>query len=107
MNPTPIDEDLVRDALRQVLDPEAGMNIVDLGLVYGIQVTEADGVQLQITMTSAACPMAEMILDEAQAAVEAVLPPATPVVVELVWDPPWTPERMSGFAREHFGWSPR
>ena len=79
MNPTPIDEDLVRDALRQVLDPEAGMNIVDLGLVYGIQVTEADGVQLQITMTSAACPMAEMILDEAQAAVEAVLPPATPV----------------------------
>ena len=103
---TTIDEDQVRDALRQVLDPEAGMNIVDLGLVYGILVVDGE-VQVQITMTSAACPMAEMIIDEAQAAIEATLPQGTPVAVELVWDPPWTPERMSGLAREHFGWAPR
>jgi metal-sulfur cluster biosynthetic enzyme len=103
----PIDEDQVRDALRQVLDPEAGMNIVDLGLVYGVQVSDDAGVSVQITMTSAACPMAEMIVDDAQAAIESALPQGTPVQVELVWDPPWTPDRMSGFAREHFGWARR
>lgn len=99
-----IDEGLVRDALCGVMDPEAGMNIVDLGLVYGIQ-AGPEGVQVQITMTSAACPMADMILDEVHAAIVGVVPASTPVDVELVWDPPWTPDRMSGFAREHFGWA--
>ena len=98
------DEDTVREALRRVIDPEAGMNIVELGLVYGVDVSDA-GVQVQMTMTSAACPMAEMIVDEARAAVQAVLPATVPIEVELVWDPPWTPERMSDFAREHFGWN--
>jgi metal-sulfur cluster biosynthetic enzyme len=96
-------EDEVRDALRQVLDPEAGMNIVDLGLVYGID-TAAQAVKVQLTMTSAACPMADMIVDEVHAALEGALPAGTEVEVEMVWDPPWTPERMSDFAREHFGW---
>jgi metal-sulfur cluster biosynthetic enzyme len=99
-------EDGVRDALRAVLDPEAGMNIVDLGLVYGIEVSD-QGVKVQMTMTSAACPMADMIVDDVHAALEGALPPGTPVEVEMVWDPPWTPDRMSGFAREHFGWAPR
>ena len=102
-----VDEDAVRDALRQVFDPEAGMNIVDLGLVYAIEPSEGDGVRVQLTMTSAACPMAEMIVDEAHGAVAAALPRDTPVEIELVWDPPWTPERMSDFARDHFGWTPR
>lgn len=100
-----VDEDLVRDALRQVMDPEAGMNIVDLGLVYGIEVGEA-GVNVQLTLTSAACPMADMIGDDAHAALKGALPPDTPVDIEMVWDPPWTPERMSGLARDHFGWAP-
>lgn len=99
-------EDTVRDALRSVIDPEAGLNIVDLGLVYGIAVTDA-GVAVEITMTSAACPMAEMIVADAHAAVTTALPAGTPVAVDLVWDPPWTPERMSGLAREQFGWAPR
>jgi metal-sulfur cluster biosynthetic enzyme len=103
---TPVDEDTVRDALRSVLDPEAGMNIVDLGLIYGIDATDA-GVTVQMTMTSAACPMADMIVDDVHAALEGALPKDTPVEVEMVWDPPWTPDRMSGFAREHFGWAPR
>jgi metal-sulfur cluster biosynthetic enzyme len=98
------DEDAVREALRSVVDPEAGMNIVELGLVYGVDVSEA-GVQVQMTMTSAACPMAEMIVDDVHAALETVVPSSVPVEVELVWDPPWTPERMSDFAREHFGWN--
>jgi metal-sulfur cluster biosynthetic enzyme len=101
-----IDEDTVREALRAVMDPEAGMNVVDLGLVYGIE-TGADGVRVEITMTSAACPMADAILDEARGAIESSLPAGTPVEVALVWDPPWTPERMSGFARDFFGWGPK
>ena len=105
--PMPIDEDCVRDALRGVLDPEAGMNIVDLGLVYGIGPADDGGVQVQLTMTSAACPMADMIIDSVHDALAGALGADTPVTIETVWDPPWTPERMSDFAREHFGWAPR
>ncbi|MBS0304699.1 MAG: metal-sulfur cluster assembly factor [Proteobacteria bacterium] len=99
----PATEDTVRDALRMVMDPEAGMNIVDLGLVYGIEASGA-GVRVEMTMTSAACPMADMIVDDAYKALEGALPADTPIDIELVWDPPWTPELMSGLAREQFGW---
>ncbi len=98
-----IDESAVYDALRTVEDPEAGMNIVDLGLVYGVAASEA-AVIVDLTMTTAACPMADMIADEARAAVSAIAPPATAIDVRLVWDPPWTPERMSDAARARFGW---
>jgi metal-sulfur cluster biosynthetic enzyme len=101
---TPLDDDAIREALRQVDDPEAGMNIVDLGLVYGIDV--ADGaVRIDLTMTTAACPMADMLVDQARDVVTAIVPPGTAVDVQLVWDPPWTPDKMTGIAREHFGWS--
>jgi metal-sulfur cluster biosynthetic enzyme len=100
----PIEEDRVREALRAVIDPEAGMNIVDLGLVYGIQVGDDGAVTLQLTMTSAACPMADMIVDNVHDALAGALGAGVPVTVELVWEPPWTPERMSDFARAHFGW---
>lgn len=99
------DNDAVRDALRQVDDPEAGMNIVDLGLVYGIDIA-ADAVRVEITMTTAACPMADVIVDRVHAVLESIAPPGTAIVVRLVWDPPWTPDRMSGVAKEHFGWTP-
>jgi metal-sulfur cluster biosynthetic enzyme len=98
-----IDDDAIREALRQVDDPEAGMNIVDLGLVYGIELGEA-GVRVAMTMTTAACPMTEMIVEQVREVVTAAVPQGTAVDVELVWDPPWTPDRMSGIAREHFGW---
>ena len=101
------DEDAVRDALRQVLDPEVGMNIVDLGLVYGIEEAAGGGVHLQLTMTSAACPMADMIMDQARDAIAGAIGCDTPVEIELVWDPPWTPDKMSDFARDQFGWAPR
>ena len=95
----------VREALRQVDDPEAGMNIVDLGLVYSVEVGERT-VRVDVTMTTAACPLAEMIVDEARGVVSAVVPEGTAIDVRLVWDPPWTPDRMSGIAKEHFGWTP-
>jgi metal-sulfur cluster biosynthetic enzyme len=103
MTTTHVDEEQVLESLRHVDDPEAGMNIVDLGLVYGVEALP-HGVKVTMTMTSAACPMADMIVDQVHEAVRAVVPHHIEVDVELVWDPPWTPDRMSGIARERFGW---
>jgi len=98
------DDDAVREALRGVDDPEAGMNIVDLGLVYGIEVAP-DSVHVDLTMTTAACPMADMITEQVRSAITAIVPEGTAVDVRLVWDPPWTPDKMTGIAKEHFGWT--
>jgi metal-sulfur cluster biosynthetic enzyme len=95
--------DALREALRRVIDPEVGVNIVDLGLVYAIETTER-GVRVQLTMTSPACPLGEGIVAEAESALRACVPRETPVEVILVWDPPWTPERMSDAARSILGW---
>jgi len=96
-------EESIRDALREVLDPEAGWNIVDLGLVYGIEVSERK-IHVRITMTSMACPLGDVILESARAAIHAAAPGVPDIEVELVWDPPWNPGMMSGIARGHFGW---
>ncbi len=98
------DEESVREALRQVDDPEAGMNIVDLGLVYEVEVA-VDRVCVDMTMTTAACPMADMLVAQARRVVAAIVPVGTAVEVRLVWDPPWTPEMMTGIAKTHFGWT--
>ena len=97
-------EEDVRQALKTVEDPEAGMSVLDLGLVYRIEV-EAGRVQVDMTMTSPACPAADYIVDEAAAAIRAAAPDGTDVTVRLVWDPPWTPERMSAEAQQRFGWT--
>ena len=96
-------EETVREALRSVDDPEAGMNIVELGLVYGIDV-EADRVRVRMTMTSAACPMGDYLTEAARDAVLRAYPQLGLVDVELVWEPMWTPEMMSEEARNFFGW---
>ncbi len=93
----------LREALTQVLDPEVGVNIVDLGLVYDIRL--ADGrLEVDLTMTTPACPMGSMIAGEARDVLAAQLPAGTTIEVRLVWDPPWEPAMMSAQAREHFGW---
>lgn len=97
------DVESLREALRQVLDPEIGVNIIDLGLVYGIDITP-EQVKITMTMTSPACPMADMIIDDIDAVLDVVLPEHYRVAVELVWDPPWSPEMMKPEARRHFGW---
>jgi len=94
----------VREALRSVEDPEAGMNIVDLGLVYAIN-AQPGRVRVEMTMTSPACPVGPYLVDEAEAAVRAAASDGTEVQVDLVWEPPWTPERMSPEARGRFGWA--
>ena len=96
-------EDDVTAALRSVEDPEAGMSVLDLGLVYAIEI-EAGKVRVDMTMTSPACPAADYLVDEAAAAIRAIAPEGTDVDVRLVWEPPWTPERMSAEAKERFGW---
>ncbi len=98
-----MDEKEVMQALKDVEDPEAGMSIVDLGLVYGVQAAPGR-VRVQMTMTSPACPAAPFLVDEATASIRALAPAAIDVQVELVWDPPWTPERMSVEAQQRFGW---
>ena len=98
-----MNEDDVKAALRSVEDPEAGMSVLDLGLVYAIEL-EAGKVRIDMTMTSPACPAADYIVDEAAAAIRAIAPEGTDVDVRLVWEPPWTPERMSAEAKERFGW---
>ncbi|HEY3076815.1 MAG TPA: metal-sulfur cluster assembly factor [Burkholderiales bacterium] len=94
----------LRSALASVEDPEAGMNILDLGLVYSI-VAEPGRVHVDMTMTSPACPVASYLVDEAGAALRDIVPEGTDVQVELVWEPPWTPDRMSAEAQTRFGWS--
>lgn len=96
-------EQTLRAALRQVVDPEAGMNIVDLGLVYSVRIG-ANRVEVDLTMTTPACPMGAMIVDEARALLRRQLPAEKEVVVNLVWEPPWSPSMMSEHARRHFGW---
>jgi metal-sulfur cluster biosynthetic enzyme len=96
-------ESEVREALRYVIDPEVGVNVVDLGLVYRIAVSE-EAVQIDITMTSPACPMGEMILDDVREVVDALTPAGMAIDVNLVWEPPWDPSKMSDAARRVLGW---
>lgn len=92
-------------ALRRVIDPEVAMDIVDVGLVYGLRVPQDGGpVHVRMTMTSAACPVTDMLVEEVQAELSAALPGEPEVEVELVWDPPWTSERLSVNARRFMGW---
>jgi metal-sulfur cluster biosynthetic enzyme len=100
----PAEGDIIREALRQVIDPEVGVNIVDLGLVYRID-RDASGVRIELTMTSPACPMGDLLLDEAHEAAAAATPAGLPVDIELVWEPPWEPAMMSDAAREILGWA--
>ena len=96
-------EDEIRDALRSVVDPEVGLNVVDLGLVYGV-VASSEHIGVRMTMTTPVCPLSETIVESARAAIRAAAPQVPDISIDLVWDPPWNPGMMSEFARDHFGW---
>lgn len=97
------DADALRDALRQVDDPELGIDIVSLGLVAAVRVLPGR-IELDLIPTSPSCPMGEQLVDDAATALEAVVPSGCIVDVGLVDEPAWTPERMSAVARVRFGW---
>jgi len=99
-------QESVLEALRQVIDPELGVNIVDLGLVYLVQLS-TDRLSVDMTMTTAACPMAEFLRNEAQQALETAFPSLKQIDVNLVWDPPWSPDKISETARQLLGWKPQ
>ena len=81
------------------------MNIVDLGLIYRIDAADnGNAVTIEMTMTSPACPMGEMIVEEVEAVLRELLPESVQADVRLVWSPPWSPVLMSEEARKHFGW---
>ena len=96
-------DDAVRDILRQVIDPEVGMNIVDLGLIYRIEPT-SDRLLIEMTMTSPACPLGGMIVDQVKAALAPALPAGCVADVRLVSEPAWQVSMMSEAGKRHFGW---
>ncbi|MCW2241504.1 metal-sulfur cluster assembly factor [Azospirillum canadense] len=93
----------VRRALRTVDDPEVGLNIVDLGLVYAIHASR-QSVHADITLTTPTCPLGETVVDHARTAIAQALPNVADVTVRLVWEPRWTPAMMSSHARKQLGW---
>ena len=99
-----LDSERVYEVLRTVLDPELGVNVVDLGLVYSVEVTP-EGVFVAMTMTTAACPLGEHLRETAHAAVSRLAGAEIPVDVRLVWDPPWSPSMMSEQAKSMLGHS--
>jgi metal-sulfur cluster biosynthetic enzyme len=99
----PFDHEAVRTLLRRVVDPEVGANIVDLGLIYGIA-EEGNTLRIEMTMTSPACPMGDMILDDMHRELEPALAPECEVDIRLVWEPPWEPSMMNERTKAHFGW---
>ena len=98
---TPVSEDTVLRALRKVKDPEAGINIVDLGLVYDVSIDQGK-VDVKMTLTSPACPAGPQIMGDADDTIR-TLEGVRDVRIELVWDPYWTPERIDPKVRAFFG----
>jgi metal-sulfur cluster biosynthetic enzyme len=95
------DDDILA-ALKAVIDPELGINIVDLGLVYRAE-RFGGVIAVRMTMTTPSCPLGEMLLDEVRAVLQKQFPQAADISVELVWDPPWSAELMSPAARAQLG----
>ena len=96
-----VDQEIVRESLKGILDPELGLNIVDLGLIYDIEIQDGD-VQVAFTLTAMGCPIGPMIGEQIQETVMA-LPGGKTVSAELVFDPPWDPSLMNEDLREELG----
>ncbi len=95
------DEEQVTDALREVYDPEIGINIVDLGLVYGAEVQDGT-VDVKMTLTSMGCPLGPVITQEVRGALSGLMGIGE-ASVKIVWSPPWSPDKMSEDARDELG----
>jgi metal-sulfur cluster biosynthetic enzyme len=97
-----ITEEEVLNVMRGIIDPELGINVVDLGLVYGTKI-EDGRIRISMTMTTPACPMHSAITQEARELLMEELEEVEDVKVDLVWDPPWNPVMMSEHAKEQLG----
>lgn len=95
-------KDSIINALQLVVDPEIGIDIVNLGLVYDLDLDEEGNLTVTMTLTSMGCPLAGTIVSQVKAAVEDI-PEVKNTEVNIVWDPPWTKDRMSRYAKIALG----
>ncbi|MFD1858673.1 metal-sulfur cluster assembly factor [Aeromicrobium camelliae] len=95
--PKPTSSDDVIEAMKDVVDPELGINVVDLGLVYGVHMDEHSNAVLQMTLTSAACPLTDVIEDQTRAALDGIV---NEFRIDWVWMPPWGPDKITDDGRE-------
>jgi metal-sulfur cluster biosynthetic enzyme len=89
--------DDVTEALKDVVDPELGINVVDLGLVYGITLDEDDVAVIDMTLTSAACPLTDVIEDQTRASLDGMV---SDFRINWVWMPPWGPDKITDEGRD-------
>ncbi|QDP97500.1 metal-sulfur cluster assembly factor [Microlunatus elymi] len=94
---TPVSVEDVTEAMKDVVDPELGVNVVDLGLIYGVHVEEDQSVTIDMTLTTAACPLTDVLEDQTASALEGLVEKAT---INWVWMPPWGLERITEDGRE-------
>ena len=94
---TTVTVDDVTEAMKDVVDPELGINVVDLGLVYGVHLDESANAVLDMTLTSAACPLTDVITDQTESALEGLV---NDVAINWVWMPPWGPDKITEDGRE-------
>jgi len=94
---TPATVEEIEEALRDVIDPELGINVVDLGLIYGVTVDENNHAVIDMTLTSAACPLTDMIEDQSGQALEGIVDGFR---INWVWMPPWGPDKITDDGRE-------
>ncbi|HEY9290484.1 MAG TPA: metal-sulfur cluster assembly factor [Microlunatus sp.] len=94
---SPVSVEDVTEAMKDVVDPELGVNVVDLGLIYGVHVEEDQSVTIDMTLTTAACPLTDVLEDQTAAALEGLVEKAT---INWVWMPPWGLERITDDGRE-------
>lgn len=87
----------VTEAMKDVVDPELGINVVDLGLVYGVHLDDESNVVLDMTLTSAACPLTDVITDQTNSALEGMV---NDVAINWVWMPPWGPDKITDDGRD-------
>ena len=97
------DEQRIYTALQSVIDPEVGENLIDLGLIYCIQI-QNNIAKVTFSMTSQACPMSEMVIENIHDTVSKVLADNTALELDLVWEPEWEPTMMSEQAKQRLGW---
>ena len=96
-------DDLVYAALREVMDPELGLNIVDLGLIYDVNIGQEGRIAIEMTLTTPGCPLHASFREEIERTLWRSFPDLQGVSVALVWDPPWTPEMISPEGRAELG----
>ena len=95
--PSPVTKDDVFEAMKDVVDPELGINVVDLGLVYDVHLDDESNAVLDMTLTSAACPLTEVIMEQTNQALEGLV---NDVTINWVWMPPWGPDKITDDGRE-------